>query len=217
MPLQKASTRTPEVLKKPSCRCRALMRTVTDISRKQCDPMELSDLSPKVHAQVARKLLEQEAKRKNSMSGTKPGVTESSEQQAVITWVDAMQIKYPELEWMYHVPNEGKRSRYIGNKLKKEGLKPGVPDLCLPVPKQGYIGLYIEMKRSDNKPTDNQMKWLKALAGFGHYTIVCYSAEEAIKVLEWYVGGGVEHDKKVLERIIKEALGNRSENTLKPY
>ena len=33
------------------------------------------------------------------------------------------------------------------------GVKAGVPDLCLPVPMNGYAGLYIEMKYGSNKPT----------------------------------------------------------------
>lgn len=95
--------------------------------------------------------------------------------------------QYPELELMYHVPNEGKRSRVAGARLKQSGLKPGVPDVCLPVAHGPYIGLYIELKVKPNKPTDNQKHWLRALRSAGHCTAVCYGWEEAKNLIEKYL------------------------------
>lgn len=88
---------------------------------------------------------------------------------------------------MYHVPNEGKRSRVAGARLKQSGLKPGVPDVCLPVAHGPYIGLYIELKVKPNKPTDNQKHWLRALRSAGHCTAVCYGWEEAKNLIEKYL------------------------------
>jgi hypothetical protein len=88
---------------------------------------------------------------------------------------------------MYHVPNEGKRSRIAGARLKAQGLKSGVPDVCLPTAHGGYIGLYIEMKVKPNKPTENQKQWLRKLREQGHLTAVCYSWEEAKQLIERYI------------------------------
>lgn len=88
---------------------------------------------------------------------------------------------------MYHVPNEGKRSRIAGARLKDQGLKSGVPDVCLPTAHGGYIGLYIEMKVKPNKPTENQKQWLRKLREQGHLTAVCYSWEEAKQLIERYI------------------------------
>jgi len=88
---------------------------------------------------------------------------------------------------MYHIPNEGKRSKATGGRLKAQGLKPGVPDVCLPTAHGGYIGLYIEMKVKPNKPTENQKRWLRALREAGHMVAVCYGFEEARDLIEKYL------------------------------
>lgn len=113
--------------------------------------------------------------------------SEESEQIALFRWAEFAMNQYPELELMYHIPNEGKRSKITGARLKAAGLKSGVPDICLPVTRGGYIGLYIEMKAGKNKPTDNQEKWLNALTREGNFTAVCYGWEQAKEVIEKYL------------------------------
>lgn len=58
--------------------------------------------------------------------------TESVEQQCLFRWAAFAQAAHPELRLLYHIPNEGERSKATGARLKREGLKPGVPDLYLP-------------------------------------------------------------------------------------
>lgn len=64
--------------------------------------------------------------------------SESIEQQNLFEWAKIFSGKYPELTLLYHIPNEGKRSLKEGARMKAEGLKAGVPDLCLPVARGGY-------------------------------------------------------------------------------
>lgn len=71
--------------------------------------------------------------------------------------------------------------------MKQAGLKPGVPDVCLPTAHGGYIGLYIEMKVKPNKATENQKQWLRALRKAGHMTAIAYSWEEAKDLIEEYL------------------------------
>lgn len=105
---------------------------------------------------------------------------ESVEQQALFAWARLYTGKYPELNWMYHVPNEGKRSYSTGRRMRAEGLKSGVPDICLPVARGGYHGLYIELKRrKGGRVSDNQEMWLGALRDAGYMAIVCKGWEEA--------------------------------------
>src|SRR5690349_23481389 len=47
--------------------------------------------------------------------------------------------------------------------LVAEGLKKGVPDICLAAPKGVYHGLYIEMKVRPNKASEEQLKWHRKL------------------------------------------------------
>ena len=114
--------------------------------------------------------------------------SEATEQEALITWCRIFESRYPELEMIYHVPNGGSRNRIEAANLKRQGGKAGVPDLCLPVPKDGYHGLYIEMKFGKNKTTKDQEEWLKRLSQYGYKTAVCYGAEEAREVIKEYIG-----------------------------
>lgn len=112
---------------------------------------------------------------------------EEIEQATLFRWASYAQTQYEELKLMYHIPNEGKRSAATGARLKAEGLKAGVPDVCLPTAHGGYIGLYIEMKVKPNKPTELQKQWLRDLRKAGHMTAVCYSWEEAKNLIEEYI------------------------------
>lgn len=114
--------------------------------------------------------------------------SESVEQINLFRWAAHMTGQYPVLDLMYHIPNEGKRSRATGGRMKAEGLKSGVPDICLPVPVGKYHGLYIEMKAGKNTTTENQDKWLAKLSGQGYFTAVCRGWEAAATVITKYLG-----------------------------
>lgn len=114
--------------------------------------------------------------------------SEEIEQVSLFEWAAFMENRIPELRLMYHVPNEGKRTVTAGARLRKAGLKSGVPDIALPVARGQYIGLYIEMKYGSNKLTKNQEKWLEDLKEQGHMTAVCYGWEQAKDVILRYLG-----------------------------
>ena len=79
-------------------------------------------------------------------SAALPCPHEAAEQRNIFEWAGLMRRAHPELQLLYHVPNEGKRTWRTGARLKSEGLKPGVPDICLPVARGKYHGLYVELK-----------------------------------------------------------------------
>ena len=54
-------------------------------------------------------------------------------------------------------------------------------------PKGIYCGLFIEMKYGNNRQQDTQKEFLADMAAAGHFVATCYSAEEAIKVIEEYL------------------------------
>ena len=113
--------------------------------------------------------------------------SEDTEQIAVIQWAQWNEDRYPELKWLHHIPNGGSRNRLEAVKLKQMGVKPGVSDLCLPYSKGMYCGLYIEMKFGTNRQQDSQKEFLRDMAEAGHYVATCYSAEEAVQVIEKYL------------------------------
>ena len=113
--------------------------------------------------------------------------TESEEQIALFEWSAMMEYKYPELKLMFHVPNGGKRNITTAARLKKEGVRAGVPDVVLPVARSGFHGLYIEMKAKGGKLSDNQLWWIAATRKQGYLSVVCYSWEQAKDVIETYL------------------------------
>jgi hypothetical protein len=116
---------------------------------------------------------------------------EHQEQVKVFTWALEHEDQYPELEWLFAVPNFagrlGKRTAQHGARLKAEGRKPGVLDIWFPVKRGGHPGMVIEMKAGNNKPTVDQQRWISHLARQGWVVLVSYSAENAIRNLEEYL------------------------------
>lgn len=113
--------------------------------------------------------------------------SEDTEQINVVSWANWNMNRYPELRWLFHVPNGGSRNKQEAVKFKQMGVKAGVSDLCLPYPKGSYCGLFVEMKFGNNRQQDTQKEFLADMAAAGHFVATCYSAEEAIKVIEEYL------------------------------
>lgn len=117
-----------------------------------------------------------------------PVPTEDEEQEALFQWAERLCFKYPELGLLHHIPNEGKRSKATGARLKKEGMKSGVPDIHLPVARGEFHSLYIELKRrKGSSTTDAQNTWLQMLGKYGNKAVRCYGWEEAAKVIVEYL------------------------------
>ena len=72
--------------------------------------------------------------------------------------------------------------------MKGQGVRAGVPDLCLPVARGNEHGLFIELKVAGGRVSDEQKKWLKALSGQGYRAAVCYGWMEAVKATCAYLG-----------------------------
>lgn len=127
------------------------------------------------------------------MARARTGPTEAQEQEALFSWAAYNRGKYPQLELMYHIPNEGKRSGMNGYRLKAQGLRKGVPDICLPVPSGRYTALYIELKRMDGgRVSEEQRGWISALNRVGCRAVVCHGWEAARVEIEQYLGGRLE-------------------------
>ena len=112
---------------------------------------------------------------------------ESEHQQALFEWAKLASGGIPELKLMYHVPNGGKRDHAEAARLNAEGVKPGVPDVFLPVPRGGYHGLWIELKVDGGKPSKEQRDWLEYLNGAGYCALLCYGWQTAQMEIEQYM------------------------------
>jgi hypothetical protein len=114
---------------------------------------------------------------------------EDIEQQVLVTNLLKLEKIYPKLLF-YAIPNGGWRHKVTAAKLKLMGVMPGVPDLCFPMPRCGYHGLYIELKRQKGGTvSDNQKIWIAALSNNGYRVEVCRGADEAMAVILDYLEG----------------------------
>lgn len=99
----------------------------------------------------------------------------------------------PELEWVYAIPNGGSRgdtartAQIVGGKLKAEGVKAGVSDICVPIRRGAWPGLYIEMKKPGGKVSTEQKAFGAFVKSQGYGFVVCYSWTEARDVLTQYL------------------------------
>lgn len=123
---------------------------------------------------------------------------EHQEQKALFKWAKMREKRVPELALLYAIPNAGKRSKAVAGRMKAEGLKAGVPDMCLPVARGRFHGLYIELKAPGGKPTDSQSKWIKDLTAQGYYVCICFGWEYAKTVIEAYLDQGMIAQRHIL-------------------
>ena len=87
----------------------------------------------------------------------------------------------------------------VASAMKREGVRPGVPDLMLPVARCGVHGLFLEMKAGGGRLSALQIRWRDLLTAQGYGVATCFSYEEARQVLidyladKWRVNGSVTH------------------------
>ena len=104
--------------------------------------------------------------------------TEQQEQFVAVAWLRKNNVLF------YHVPNGGRRDYLEAAKFKRLGVSAGVPDLCLPLARKGYHGLYIELKRQKGGVVSvEQQEWVDWLNDNGFYARVAKGFEEAKMIL----------------------------------
>ena len=109
-------------------------------------------------------------------------------QKAFIKWCEVATCRYPNLNKVIHIANEGKRSYQTAAMLKAMGMKSGVPDLFIPVPRKCWHGLFIEMKTEKGKASENQVKWIETLSSLGYKAVICHGFDEAVEAVKRYYG-----------------------------
>ncbi len=101
---------------------------------------------------------------------------------AVMDWAKAKKVD----NFVIHIPNEGKRSFGYGKKLKQLGMRPGVSDLFVCMPKHSYHGAWIEIKSDEGRMRPEQMKFHEDMMKQNYYTRVTWGLDDTLLTLEWY-------------------------------
>lgn len=98
----------------------------------------------------------------------------------------------PEAKWIFAVPNGFYGSASQKGKMKAEGLRAGVWDICVPFPRKGklghfYTGLWVELKVGKNTLSDQQKDFGYAMFMAGWDTAVFYNWESAFERIKGYL------------------------------
>lgn len=98
-------------------------------------------------------------------------------------------LQYPKLrELLYAVPNGGFRNPHEAMRFKMEGVRAGVPDLCLAVKRGEYGALYVELKTKEGRLSEQQKNWaIKAREAGGQSCATVRSFDEFREVVNGYL------------------------------
>jgi hypothetical protein len=138
---------------------------------------------------------------------------EAEEQEAFFKYIRGLMTEHPWLVVAHAIPNGGARPartvmrggrkvRYSveGQKLQRQGVRDGIPDVCIPAPRGKYHGLYIEFKRRPYRDTKGRLRkesirpeqiaYIRWLIALGYLARSAYGSDDAIETLDWYIGLG---------------------------
>jgi len=112
---------------------------------------------------------------------------EDTEAMALWSWAQHDRILRDHLA---HIPNGGRRNKREAARMKRMGVRAGVHDYFLPVPRGRYHGLWIELKATppnNARVTKEQREWMERMRDQGYAAYVCKGWVEAARVIRWYV------------------------------
>ncbi len=126
---------------------------------------------------------------------------EDAEQRALIQWADIAPMpaglaQYAGAkigDYLFAIPNGGKRNRIEAARFKGLGVRAGVSDLFFSFPSTGFpfkYGLYIEMKAPKphgKAPTKKQTEFLELMVLAGYRATVCYGWDEARQAIRQHL------------------------------
>jgi hypothetical protein len=104
--------------------------------------------------------------------------------------------RYPEVALLHAIPNGDWRGPSVAQKLKAEGVKPGIPDLFLPVPRGGFHGFYIELKKGRGTVSPEQWSVMMELHAHGYFVRIFNDSARAISTIRDYLENNILRSKK---------------------
>ena len=82
---------------------------------------------------------------------------------------------------LFAVPNGGSRHKIEAANMKRQGVKRGVADVILQIPKKGYASLCLEFKTSTGKQSAEQKEYQRQVEMAGSKYVIVRSVEQAIR------------------------------------
>lgn len=133
-------------------------------------------------------------------------------QSAYFSWAKL----HPEARRAYAIPNAAKRSMRLAAMMKAEGLRKGVLDVHLPIPRGGCAGLWIEFKAEKNDLTPEQRAEAEQLAKDGYAVYACWGAIVAIELTQQYLDGKLAPGFTSLRPVPVKRVASRSRRLRDP-
>lgn len=110
--------------------------------------------------------------------------SESQEQQRLVM---RLRWLHPDIEF-FSIPNGGRRSPGEAQKLKLEGVEPGVPDLFIAEPSGKYAGLFLELKKRSGSSVSSEQRVKHArYQDRGFQVKISYGADDAYETIMEYL------------------------------
>ena len=88
---------------------------------------------------------------------------------------------------LFAVPNGSHRNIGVAKKLKAEGVRRGVSDYFLCVPRNGKHGLFLELKAEKGRLSKEQGEFIDLANSQGYAWAIPYGTDQAIKAVEDYI------------------------------
>lgn len=111
---------------------------------------------------------------------------EHAEQVNLMQWwsLQCRRFGIPE-QLLFAIPNGGQRNIITAKRMKDEGVRAGIPDLFLAVPRGRFHGLFVEMKKTrGGVVSESQKACMQMLSENGYCVMVCHgfmNAQDAVK------------------------------------
>lgn len=96
-------------------------------------------------------------------------MSEHLEQVSAVNWFEAT---YPGV-LIFAIPNGGERNPMVAEKMRREGVRRGIPDLMIPAWR-----MFVEMKAPKGRLSDYQIERIDYLISAGYQCLVCYGFDD---------------------------------------
>ncbi len=129
-----------------------------------------------------------------------------SRQTCLFRW--AARRKRAHRSWRCFTPSPTGKNGASEGAPKGGGEAGGVPDMFLPVAREGCHGLYIELKRRDGgRVSTEQTAWMDARPGRDTKTALC-RLDAAREEIQRYLGGNGHEVEQDREKVVKRRRGS---------
>lgn len=120
----------------------------------------------------------------------KVGWTESDMQIHLFQWIDRVAVSHRWMTTIFHPANGGQRHISTAERLKREGVRAGVPDVIIPQAiidedrQLQYVGMALELKLTGNRLSQAQALMINQLVSQKWLVIIVY---DFFEVAAWHI------------------------------